>query len=145
MVIFESCVRVGCGAHPAIIQWLPGFLFPGVKQPEREADRTISSSFMVKNRWSFALPLRFYVVKLSDFTLYLHFRITNKLTNAFTFGSLQGSEGVIFLKTYMFTKWQKYSQNITIFISYERVDHITVYNYMFRPLSAIVRLYYFVL
>ena len=30
MVIFESCVRVGCGAHPAIIQWLPGFLFPGV-------------------------------------------------------------------------------------------------------------------
>jgi len=29
------------------------------------------------------------------------------------------------------------------YISYERVDHIGVYNYMFRPLSAIVRLYYF--
>jgi len=42
-------------------------------------------------------------------------------------------------------KWQKYSQNTTIFISYERVDHIAVYNYMFRPLSAIVRLYYFLL
>jgi len=43
------------------------------------------------------------------------------------------------------TKWQKYSQNTTIFLSYERVDHIAVYNYMFRPLSAIVRLYYFLL
>jgi len=42
------------------------------------------------------------------------------------------------------TKWQKYSQNTTIFIGYERVDHI-VYNYMFRPLSAIVRLHYFLL
>jgi hypothetical protein len=42
-------------------------------------------------------------------------------------------------------KWQKYSQNPTIFISYEWVDHIAVYNYMFRPLSAIVRLYYFLL
>jgi len=31
------------------------------------------------------------------------------------------------------------------FINYERVDHIAVYNYMFRPLSAIVRLYYFLL
>ena len=29
----------------------------------------------------------------------------------------------------------------TIFISYEWVDHIAVYNHMFRPLSAIVRLY----
>jgi len=27
--------------------------------------------------------------------------------------------------------------------SYECVDHIALYNYMFRPLSAIVRLYYF--
>jgi hypothetical protein len=43
------------------------------------------------------------------------------------------------------TKWQKYSQNTTIFISYEWVDHITVYNCMFRPLSAIVGLYYFLL
>ena len=42
-------------------------------------------------------------------------------------------------------KWQKYSQNTTIFISYEWVHHIAVYNYMFRPLSAIVRLYYFLL
>jgi hypothetical protein len=38
---------------------------------------------------------------------------------------------------------KKYSQNTTIFISYEWVDHIAVY--MFRPLSAIVRLYYFLL
>jgi len=28
---------------------------------------------------------------------------------------------------------------------FEWVDHIAVYNYMFRPLSAIVRLYYFLL
>jgi len=42
-------------------------------------------------------------------------------------------------------KWQNYSQNTSIFISYERVDHIAVYNYMFRPLSANVRLYYFLL
>ena len=41
------------------------------------------------------------------------------------------------------TKWQKYSQNTTTFICYEWVDHTAVYNYMFRPLSAIVRLYYF--
>jgi len=27
------------------------------------------------------------------------------------------------------TKWQKYSQNTNIFISYERVDHITVISY----------------
>jgi len=40
---------------------------------------------------------------------------------------------------------KKYSQNTTIFISYERVDHIAVYNYMFWPLSAIIRLYYFLL
>jgi len=38
------------------------------------------------------------------------------------------------------TKWQKYSQNTTIFVSYEWVDHIAVYSYMFRPLSAIVNL-----
>ena len=41
-------------------------------------------------------------------------------------------------------KWQMYSQQTTIFISYEWVSHIAVY-YMFRPLSAIVRLYYFLL
>ena len=40
----------------------------------------------------------------------------------------------------LLTKWQKYSQNTTIFISYEWVDQIAVYNYMFRSLSAIVRL-----
>jgi hypothetical protein len=68
MVIFESCVQVGCGAHPDIIQWLPEVLFLGIKQPEREADSTTPSSFKVKNRWSFALPLLFYEVKLSDFT-----------------------------------------------------------------------------
>ena len=50
-----------------------------------------------------------------------------------------------YLKKNTVTKWQKYSQNTTIFISYEWVDHIAVYNYMFRPLSAIVRLYYFLL
>jgi hypothetical protein len=27
-----------------------------------------------------------------------------------------------------FNEWQKYSQNTTIFISYEWVDHIAVYN-----------------
>jgi len=31
---------------------------------------------------------------------------------------------------------KKYSQNTAIFISYEWVDQIAVYNYMFRPLSA---------
>ena len=45
----------------------------------------------------------------------------------------------------MSPKWQKYSQNTTVFISYEWVDHVAVYNYMFRPLSAIVMLYYFLL
>ena len=40
---------------------------------------------------------------------------------------------------------KKYVQNTAIFISYELVDHIAVYNYMFRPLSPIVRLYYFLL
>jgi len=42
---------------------------------------------------------------------------------------------------------KKHSQNTTIYsyISYERVDHIAVYSYMFRPLSAVVSLYYFLL
>jgi len=40
---------------------------------------------------------------------------------------------------------KKYSQNTTIYIGYERVDHISVYNYMFRHLSVIVRLHYFLL
>jgi len=31
------------------------------------------------------------------------------------------------------------------YISYEWMDHIAVYNYMFRPLSAIARLYCFLL
>jgi len=42
-------------------------------------------------------------------------------------------------------KMAKVSQNTTIFISYEWVDHIAVYNYMFRPLSDIIRLYCFLL
>jgi len=42
-------------------------------------------------------------------------------------------------------KWHKYSQNTTVFISYEWVDYVAVNSYMFRPLSAIVRLYYFLL
>jgi len=36
-------------------------------------------------------------------------------------------------------KMQIYSQNTIIFISYEMLDHIAVYNYMFRPLSTLVR------
>jgi len=32
-----------------------------------------------------------------------------------------------------------------LFTSYEMVDHIAVYSYMFQPLSAIIRLYYFLL
>jgi len=31
----------------------------------------------------------------------------------------------------------KVQSNTTIYISYERVDHIAVYNYVFWPLSAI--------
>jgi len=49
------------------------------------------------------------------------------------------------IKTHLINKWQKYSQNTTILVSYEWVDHIAVYNYMFRPLSAIISLYYFLL
>jgi len=57
------------------------------------------------------------------------------------------SRARVFKHVLVITKWQKYNQNTTIlyFISYERVNHIAVYNYMFRPLSAIVRLYYFLL
>ena len=40
---------------------------------------------------------------------------------------------------------KKYSQNTTIYIGYDRVDHIAVCSYMFPPLSAIVRLYYLLL
>ena len=40
---------------------------------------------------------------------------------------------------------KKYSQNTTICIIYDCVYHIAVYSYMFRPLSAIVRLYYVLL
>jgi hypothetical protein len=60
MAIFENCVQVGCGAHPAIFLWLLEVLFLWIKQPEREADSTTPSSTKVKNKWSFAFPLHFY-------------------------------------------------------------------------------------
>jgi len=42
-------------------------------------------------------------------------------------------------------KMAKLQLKHTIFISYDRVDHIAVYSYMFRSISAIIRLYYFLL
>jgi len=52
----------------------------------------------------------------------------------------------IFMKIrLMITKWEKYSQKTTILISYGWVDLIAVYNFMFRPPSANVRLHYFLL
>jgi hypothetical protein len=36
-----------------IIQWVPGVLFPGLKQPACEADHSPPSSAGVKNEWSY--------------------------------------------------------------------------------------------
>jgi hypothetical protein len=46
---FLHVVQTGSGAHPASpIQWAPGALFPGVKQPGSEADHSSPSSADVK-------------------------------------------------------------------------------------------------
>jgi hypothetical protein len=44
-------VQTGSGAQPASnpIQWVPGILFRGVKQPGRETNHSLSSSAKVKD------------------------------------------------------------------------------------------------
>jgi hypothetical protein len=52
--------------HPPI-QWVPGALSVGVKQPGREADHSLPSSAEIKNAWSYTstLPIRLHGVVLS--------------------------------------------------------------------------------
>ena len=99
MAIFERCLQVWCGAHPAIIQWLPQALFPAVKQSQHETDRTSPSSFKVKNTCSYASPLCFHGIELDDFTLYLHLRTKNEITNAAAFCAFQGFKGLTVCRT----------------------------------------------
>jgi hypothetical protein len=46
-------VQTGCWAHQHRIKWVPGALFPRVKQPGPEADHSPPPSAEVKNAWSY--------------------------------------------------------------------------------------------
>jgi hypothetical protein len=43
--------QTGSGVHPPPIQWVPGDLSPGIKQPGREADHSPRTSAEVKKMW----------------------------------------------------------------------------------------------
>jgi hypothetical protein len=46
--LFPTASRPGLGRTPPLIQWVPGTLSPGVKQPRREADHSPQSSAGIK-------------------------------------------------------------------------------------------------
>jgi len=48
-----KCLYWLCGAQ-SVIQWVPGFLFMGVKQLGHETDHTAASTAKVWNEWNCA-------------------------------------------------------------------------------------------
>jgi hypothetical protein len=50
---FSSESRPGLGPTQPSIQWLPGAVTPGLKQPEREVDHSPPFSAEVKKAWSY--------------------------------------------------------------------------------------------
>jgi len=50
---FHHRVQKGYGAHPASYLMGTGVLIPAVKQPEREADHSPTSSANVRNSWGY--------------------------------------------------------------------------------------------
>jgi hypothetical protein len=49
--LFSTSSRPALGATQPPIQWVPGALSPGVKQPVREADHSPPTSAVVKKMW----------------------------------------------------------------------------------------------
>jgi hypothetical protein len=51
--LFSTASRPALGPTQPPIQWVPGTLYPGVKQPGREADHSTPVSVEVKKMWSY--------------------------------------------------------------------------------------------
>jgi len=51
--LFGVAPRPALGPTQPPIRWIPGALYPRIKQPEREADRPPPSSAEIKNAWSY--------------------------------------------------------------------------------------------
>jgi hypothetical protein len=52
-ILFITASRTALGPTQPPIQWVPGALSLGVKQPGRQADHSPPSSAEVKNAWSY--------------------------------------------------------------------------------------------
>jgi hypothetical protein len=65
--LFTTASRMALGPTQPPIQWVPGALSLGVKQPEREVDHSPPCSAEVKNAWSYTSipPVRLHGVVLS--------------------------------------------------------------------------------
>jgi hypothetical protein len=78
--LFNTASRTALGPTQPLIQWVPGALSLGVKQPGREADHSPPSGAEVENTWSYtSIPqyvfMGWCLVKHRDnftFYLYLH-------------------------------------------------------------------------
>jgi hypothetical protein len=65
--LFTTVSRTALGPTQPPIQWVPGALSLGIKQPERQADHLPPSTAEVKNAWSYTSipPIRLHGVVLS--------------------------------------------------------------------------------
>jgi hypothetical protein len=64
------------GLTQPLVQWVPGALFPGIKQPRREINQSPPSSAKVKNAWSCTSTLPYFfmtrcLIKYLDVTFYV--------------------------------------------------------------------------
>jgi hypothetical protein len=57
--LFTTVSRPVLRTTQSPIQWVPGALSLGVKQPEREADHSPQSDVQVKNVWSYTSTLQY--------------------------------------------------------------------------------------
>jgi hypothetical protein len=66
--LFATASRPALGPNQPPIQWIPGALSLGVKQPRREADHSPPYSDEVRNTWSYTSirPIRLHGVALSE-------------------------------------------------------------------------------
>jgi hypothetical protein len=67
LFLLANISRPVLGLTQPPIQWVLGAVSPGVKQQEREADHSPTSSAEVKNSWSYTSthPIRLHGVMLS--------------------------------------------------------------------------------
>jgi hypothetical protein len=63
IAILLHSAQTGSGAHPALFQWVPGALSPGIKPPGREADYSPPTSARSRKCGSLhPLPLNAFMV-----------------------------------------------------------------------------------